>query len=404
MNTLRRRLLVPLFVSLFVALGALGLGVRYYLNEYIVSQANQTLRQASRAGDGSQGRTVFEARLLLADHRGSLVDKDDALGHDRAFALLSYYRQNRAQMLVGDIMRVSAAGGDFFLRQLPIVSARGTITLAYVDTASVGTLMLTLHRVFAAALVFAMVLAVLAGMHAGRMVDDAQGKLKKFFENASHDLKTPLTVIQGYADGIRAGVIDVQEGGQTIAQQGERMTALVEEILMLSRLDAGQRKLVPERRDLREVLQTAAMQLKRRAADQSKEVCLDLPPEAVVLPVDEPALLRALQNLLDNALRYAAGRVTLALRQGRREARIHISDDGAGIPLRELSQVFERYYRGSGGQNGIGLSLVRELIALHGGQINAYNEGGAHFVIRMPLAGRQPVRRLLHLPEIFTRN
>lgn len=230
------------------------------------------------------------------------------------------------------------------------------------------------------------------------MVDDAQGKLKKFFENASHDLKTPLTVIQGYADGIRAGVIDPQEGGETIVAQGERMTALVEEILMLSRLDAGQRKLNPVPRDLRETLQTAAMQLKRTAAEQHKEISLSLPDEALVMPVDEQVMLRALQNLLDNALRYADTRITLSLRVGRREARIVVSDDGAGIPPEELTQVFERYYRGRSGQNGIGLSLARELVLLHGGHISAHNDGGAHFVIRLPLNARGRVA------QVFTRN
>lgn len=398
MKGLRRRLLVLLFAALFIAIGALGLGARYYINKYIVSQATQTLRQMTPSGDRGDAQTIFDARLLMADYRGSLLDKDEHLEHDKAFALLSYYRQNRLPMLRGDITQVTAGGSHFLLRQLPIVSPRGTVTLAYVDTGSVGQLMDTLNRVFAAALLFSILLAVLAGIRAGRMVDDAQGKLKKFFENASHDLKTPLTVIQGYADGIRVGVIDPQEGGETIVAQGERMTALVEEILMLSRLDAGQRKLNPAPRDLRETLQTAAMQLKRTAAEQHKEINLSLPDEALVMPVDEQVMLRALQNLLDNALRYADTRITLSLRVGRREARIVVSDDGAGIPPEELTQVFERFYRGRSGQNGIGLSLARELVLLHGGHISAHNDGGAHFVIRLPLNARGRVA------QVFTRN
>ena len=75
-----------------------------------------------------------------------------------------------------------------------------------------------------------------------------------------------------------------------------------------------------------------------------------------------------------------------------------VSDDGAGIPPEELTQVFERFYRCRSGQNGIGLSLARELVLLHGGHISAHNDGGAHFVIRLPLNARGRVA------QVFTRN
>lgn len=383
MSRLSRFLLVVVVLSIVAGTGALALGMRYHLNDYVAREARDALLRPEDASPAQ--RPVFERMELVADHRGRLVDSRGNIRRDQALALLSYYMDNRAHMPPHVIRKVSVGGSDFYVRRLPVFSAQGHFRLAYVNTVSLGGLLGRMNLIFAAVMAGSLLLATAVGIMAGKRVENAQGKLKAFFENASHDLRTPLTVIQGYADGIQAGVVSPEEGGAAIIAQGERMGHLVDEILMLSRIDAGQRKLTPEPTDLRDLVVEATSQLRQTAKQQQKRLEMKLPEQPVVLNVDVHALLRALQNMLDNALRHGREAVTVRLWSDLLHAHILVADDGPGIPEAELNQVFERYYRGSGGQNGIGLSLARELVALHGGKLVAYNDGGACLEITLPL-------------------
>lgn len=393
MSRLTRYLLVVMVVTILVGTGALGLGLSFHLNDYVARQAQAALIRPEGAQD--EERPIFERMELLADHRGRLLETNGNIRREQALALLSYYMDNRDQMLSGAIRRVSVGESNFYIRRLPVFSPRGHTRLAYVNTISLGELLGRMNWVFAIVMAGTLLLAVVVGMLAGRRVENAQGKLKSFFENASHDLRTPLTVIQGYADGIQAGVIPPKEGGAAIITQGERMGHLVEEILMLSRIDAGERKLNLEMTDLRDLLVEATGQLRHAAQKGGKRLEVHLPENKVMFRVDVGAVLRALQNLLDNAVRYSKSTVVVRMWADRLYAHIMVADDGPGIPPEELSQVFERYYRGANGQNGIGLSLAQELVALHGGRLKAHNnpEGGACFEVILPQR-----KRLINMP------
>ncbi len=390
-------MLVLVAVSILAVTGMLAMLLSFHLNAYVASQAKEALIRPEAPGELIDGqRPVLERLELLADHRGRLLESQGTIRREQALALLSYFMDNRERMLTGEVRRVTVGPSDFYIRRVPVFSSRGHVRLAYVDTASLGELLTRMNWIYAIFMAGTLLASLAMGVAAGKRVENAQGKLKAFFENASHDLRTPLTLIQGYADGIQAGVVTPQEGGTAITAQAERMGTLVEEILMLSRIDAGQRKLQPELVDLGDLLVEATSHLRHRAAQQQKRLVLELPEEGVSLQVDIQALLRAFQNLLDNALRHSRSAVTVRLWKSLRSAHILVADDGPGIPREELNHVFERYYRGSGGQNGIGLSLSRELVALQGGRLRAYNDGGACFEITLPLGrelrGRQPAK------------
>lgn len=386
MSRLSRYLLVVVVLSILAGTGALALGLRYHLSDYVAREAREALmRPEEQAGASNGPRPIFERMELVADHRGRLVENHGNIRRDQALALLSYYMENRATMPPHVVRRITVGGNSFYIRRLPVFSARGHFRLAYVNTVSLGGLLGRMNLIFAVVMAGSLLLAVTMGMLAGKRVENAQGKLKAFFENASHDLRTPLTVIQGYADAIQAGVVPPDEGGAAILAQGERMGHLVDEILMLSRIDAGERKLNPEATDLRDLLVEATSQLRQAAQNRQKRFEMLLPEHPAVLQVDVHALLRALQNMLDNALRHGREVITVRLWTDRLHAHILVADDGPGIPEAELNQVFQRYYRGSGGQNGIGLSLARELVVLHGGNLVAYNDGGACLEIQLPM-------------------
>ena len=392
MSKLSRYLLTLMVVSILLGTGAVALGLSIHLNGYAAKQARTALMWPEEQQKENGEQPVLERMELMADYRGRLLNVQGNISREDALVLLNYYMDNRAQMLPGVTHRVSVDGSDYYIARLPIFSPRGHIRLGYVNPVSLSGLLGRLNVIFASVLAGTLLLAVAVGVMAGRRVESAQGRMKAFFENASHDLRTPLTVIQGYADAVQAGVVSPEEGGAAIITQGERMSHLVEEILMLSRIDAGERELNLETVDLRDLLVEATSQLRHAAQAQQKRIVMQLPEVKVMRRVDVGAMLRAIQNILDNAVRYARTTITVRLWTDRLHTHITIADDGAGIPESELHQVFERYYRGSGGHNGIGLSLAQELVMLHGGRVTASNDGGACFDITLP-------RRLRLMPR-----
>lgn len=229
-------------------------------------------------------------------------------------------------------------------------------------------------------------LACLMGYHIGAKAANDQQKLKYFFQNASHELKTPIMSIQGYAEGIETNVIkDHSTAAQIILGESDRMSALVDEILFLSKLDSGQVKRKKEKVDLHNLIYDCLNRIEPEA--QRRQICIkaeEIPADCYCMG-DENQLETVFLNILSNALRYAENRIEINCRREKRYLRIEIADDGDGIAEKDLPHIFERFYKGEGGQNGIGLSIVKEIISMHKGKIKAINENGAHFIIRLKI-------------------
>ena len=193
--------------------------------------------------------------------------------------------------------------------------------------------------------------------------------------------------IQGYAEGIQAGVMDAGGAAEVILEESDRMTELVEELLDISKIDMGRQQLALSETDIRELLYDSIRAVEPAAAASGITIVPDFPEEPVIVSCDDTQLRRAVTNILSNGVRYARSELCLTCRADRRQVTIRIQDDGDGIAEADLPHIFDRFYMGKSGKSGIGLALTKEIIHLHKGTIRAYNgDTGAVFEISFPVS------------------
>ena len=223
-------------------------------------------------------------------------------------------------------------------------------------------------------------------LYHSRNIEKEAERQQTFFQNASHELKTPLMAIQGYAEGIQAGVMDAGGAAEVILAESDRMTELVEELLDISKIDMGRQLLAFSEMDIRELLYDSIRAVEPAAAG-GIAIVPDFPEEPVMVSCDDTRLRRAVTNILSNGVRYARSQLRLTCRADKRHVTIRIQDDGDGIAEEDLPHIFDRFYMGRSGKSGIGLALTKEIVHLHRGTIRAYNvDTGAVFEITLPVS------------------
>ncbi len=229
-------------------------------------------------------------------------------------------------------------------------------------------------------------IVVKTGSSFNRKFEESRETERKFFQNTSHGLKTPLMVIQGYAEGIISGIEEPVKASKVILEENERMTKLVEEFLYISRLDSQHFEMRSEKNDIREIIYDAMKTAEAAARANHIELLPAVPEEPVFIRCDEEQLIKALSNILSNAVDYAAGKISVTCSAGKSTLVIEIQDDGNGIDEKDLSHIFERFYTTRRGGTGIGLSLTYEIIKRHDGELEARNTTqGALFTVKLPV-------------------
>ena len=260
--------------------------------------------------------------------------------------------------------------------------------IMYIDIGPITRYIVTLNWAFFAVLLAISSVMCLLGFRFGRDIEKEAERQQTFFQNASHELKTPLMAIQGYAEGIQAGVMDTGSAAEVILKESDRMTELVDELLDISKIDMGRQQLALSEMDVRELLYDSIRAVEPTAAAGGIAIAPDFPEEPVMASCDDARLRRAVTNILSNGVRYARSQLRLTCRADRRQVTIRIQDDGDGIAEEDLPHIFDRFYMGKSGKSSIGLALTKEIIHLHKGTIRAYNgDSGAVFEITLP-AGR----------------
>ena len=235
-------------------------------------------------------------------------------------------------------------------------------------------------------------------------VKATQQAQRDFVANVSHDLKTPLTAITGWSQALIDGAADGPEerlrAAETIHDEADRMARLVNELLDLARLESGQLQMIMRPVDLNAVLADVHRGQLPRARAKHIDLQLDA-AEGASVQGDPDRLAQIFTNLADNALAYTppGGIVRLATRAENGWVEGIVTDTGPGIPAEELPRVFERFYRleksrarSEGGRgSGLGLTIVNELVAAHGGQVRVVSEvgQGSAFVVRLPAVEHQ---------------
>lgn len=236
-------------------------------------------------------------------------------------------------------------------------------------------------------------------------LDRIRAEESALLANIRHDLKTPLTVVAGFAEALRDGTATGPEGaaraGEAIAQEAERMGRLVEDLRSIDELGSGGVALRPEALDPAALARSAAARFGPRASAAGIELRADA-DAGLSLVADQAAVERILGNLLDNALTIAprGARVLVEARTGRGGGvAFRVSDDGPGFPPGSLERAFDRFYRAdparTGPGTGLGLSIVRALARAHGGDAVAENlaPSGARVTVTLPAVSQpdQPI-------------
>ncbi len=229
-----------------------------------------------------------------------------------------------------------------------------------------------------------------------QMVEALQLRIEReirFTSDVSHELRSPLTAVETSAEVVSMFRSCLPPEGERaldlLRLEAGRFSVLVEDLLEISRMDAGAAQLAMEPLDIREVVAFAA-------AGRPQPVAVDVAPgvEALTVRADKRRLLRVLGNLLDNADRHGGGAVAIAVRRRHEWAEVTVDDAGPGVAPDERDRIFERFYRGTGlasvrrgGGSGLGLALVAEHVRAHGGVVGVDDRpgGGARFFVRLPV-------------------
>ncbi len=215
---------------------------------------------------------------------------------------------------------------------------------------------------------------------------EAKAGQEVFFQNVSHELRTPLTSIRGSAEGIVYGVMEPVEAGNTIIRETERLTAMVEDILYISRINKTEPAESAEPMDIRETLSLCASEQRAEAAKRGLHFEFDFDDAPALVRIRAKDAERIFGNLVSNAIRYAKSAISLSCHDTGEGITVRISDDGPGIPEKDLPHIFERFYKGEGGKHGIGLAIAREAAEAYHGSLEASNAPGAVFTASFPRA------------------
>jgi len=220
---------------------------------------------------------------------------------------------------------------------------------------------------------------------------------RDFVANVSHEFRTPLTAIQGFAETLIGGAIDdPQNRGRFLAiilEHSRRLARLTEDLLRLSQMDAEQLELEVRAVSVAQLIESCYETAQRRAAEKGLSLSLNVPSQLPDVAADNRRLQEVLQNLLDNAIQYTlpGGKIVLSAETRGDEVIFTVADTGIGIPQADQPRIFERFYRvdvarsREAGGTGLGLSISKHLVEAQGGRIWVESEVGVgskfHFAI-----------------------
>ena len=226
---------------------------------------------------------------------------------------------------------------------------------------------------------------------------------KEFVANVSHELKTPVTSIMGYVETLRGGALDYPEKARefldVMFRQTRNLTALIDDLLTLSRVEDDRRRFHKERFPLIDLLSSAVSVCRQKARKKNMEIEVDCPAEDILFA--HPVLMeQAVTNLVGNAVKYTPENTKISVRGYSRDNQIiiEVADQGAGIPLADQERIFERFYRVDKarsrdmGGTGLGLAIVKHIAQVHGGTVSLESREGEGCTFTISLPGEPPKR------------
>jgi two-component system, OmpR family, phosphate regulon sensor histidine kinase PhoR len=360
--------------------------------EALGASLNQTASRLDRTI-----RTLTEERNLSAAILGSMVE---GVAVVNASERLVFANPGFASILGLDVPPVAGSSLLEVVRQTELIGAVRRV-LAGEPRVEAEIVTGTLRQHYFAATVA----SVRAGETSGAVIvlhdiTDLR-KLERirrdFVANVSHEFRTPLTAIQGFAETLIGGAIDdPQNRGRFLAiilEHSRRLARLTEDLLRLSQMDAEQLELEIRAVSVSQLIESCYETAQRRAAEKGLSLSQNVPSQLPDVAADNRRLQEVLQNLLDNAIQYTlpGGRIVLSAENRGDEVIFTVADTGIGIPQADQPRIFERFYRvdvarsREAGGTGLGLSISKHLVEAQGGRIWVESEVGAgskfHFAI-----------------------
>ena len=230
-----------------------------------------------------------------------------------------------------------------------------------------------------------------------QQVNRSHRMMRDLLGNVSHELKTPLTSIQGFSQALEEGAIsseeEYREAGRIINEEAERMRRLIDDLIELSRLESGQATVQRDAIDLEDLLRSCAQRFERQLTESETKIALDV-PKLPRLEGDGRRLEQVFTNLIENAVRHAKDGCEITVRAEAQNGRIRVGvhNTGSYIPEEELTRVFERFFQldrnRSVSGSGLGLAIVSEVVQAHGGTVHAESRQGegTEFIVELPLS------------------
>jgi signal transduction histidine kinase len=219
-------------------------------------------------------------------------------------------------------------------------------------------------------------------VHALSELEDSR---RSFVANVSHELRSPLTSMRGYVQGMLDGTISTEEHGrylQVVMDETQRLTTLVNDLLGLSRIESGKFPMEKRPYDICEQLRRVIISFERRIDEKNIQVEVDMPDTPLYVNADQNRINQVISNLVDNAIKFTpreSGLLSLSLRAAGGRVICRVADNGAGIAPEDLPHIFDRFYKAdkahtSGMGTGLGLAIVKSILEQHGETIKAVSD------------------------------
>ncbi|HKV60953.1 MAG TPA: ATP-binding protein [Candidatus Acidoferrum sp.] len=419
----RRRLWLASLVMLFVT-GMASLLISQSFSGRVERLEKFSLRvaegdfrpiEADRTGDGLEAlavslnatasrmdrtiRTLTEERNLSSAILGSMVEGVAVVNSSER---LLFANTGFAEILGLDLPPQSGSALVEVVRQTELIEAVRAVLKgeSRVETEIVtGTLRQHFFAVTVASVRAAETFGAVIVLHDITELRKLERVRRDFVANVSHEFKTPLTAIQGFAETLLAGAIDDPQNRlrflEIILEHSRRLARLTDDLLKLSKMDADRLELEIRRLSVSQFVESCIETIQRTAAEKDLRVSVHLQQPLPDIAADRRRLAEVLQNLLDNAMQYtpAGGQIMVGASANGDDVTFTVSDTGIGIPRTDQSRIFERFYRvdvarsREVGGTGLGLSISKHLVEAHGGRIWVESEvgQGSQFYFTVPI-------------------
>lgn len=394
MNKKRIKIFVSLLLGVVILSASLVLVFNLFMASYIDDEAVNALELDSKLYvnnmrdiiiDDSYIESLFTTSALYTDNDFSIEhsEYEPDIFFEKDYYLIRQCKLHEDVLREGTIVMMNVLNERYYVKLLPVKDDAAMVLLLYVNVAPMQRLIGRINIVMGVVVVILASLIGWFGLQAGKRLEDSESKMKRFFQNASHELKTPIMNIQGYAEGIEQGVLnDHVKAARTILSESDRMTDLVNEILELSKMESGTVELNLTRTDVGELLYECLERVQPIA--DKKNINFDVHiKENVIALCDSNLLEKVFLNILSNAMRYAQREIDVRLLD-ECEIVIKIANDGDRLAKEDAKHVFDRFYCGAKGSTGVGMALSKEIVEMHKGNISVEVEPKTCFEVMIP--------------------